>query len=182
MGHLHLFNRGNITGLLLISAVLMVSACTQTGTEALSSAATGKTDEPALGFENFKPGSEQDFIVNVGRRVYFTKQSASLSDVTRETLDLQANWLINNKHWLAKIQGFADDPRNNKRLSTKRAEAVLNYLVSRGVDPKRLWAKGYGRERLVRDCPDISCKALNRRVIVNLRSNYDDTAPQFAGN
>jgi len=34
-------------------------------------------------------------------------------------------------------------------------------------------AKGYGRERLVRDCPDISCKAQNRRVITNLQGDED---------
>ena len=53
----------------------------------------------------------------------------------------------------------------------------MAYLVAKGVDPSRLWAKGYARDRLVRDCADIECKAQNRRVVSNLRTEKDDSAP-----
>ena len=39
--------------------------------------------------------------------------------------------------------------------------------------PKRMWAKGYGKDREVRDCTDRSCKVQNRRVVANLRTERD---------
>ncbi len=118
------------------------------------------------------PGTEEDFMVNIGRRTYFTEGSANLDSTAKVTLEKQAAWLSQNPQWPIKIQGFADDPGNaaaNVSLSQKRAEAVRNYLVSLGVAPERISVKGYGRERLIQDCPDISCKSQNRRVITNLQ-------------
>ena len=57
----------------------------------------------------------------------------------------------------------------------RRAEAVKGYLISKGVAAPRLRAKTYGREkeRIVRNCADVSCKAQNRRVITNLEGDKD---------
>jgi peptidoglycan-associated lipoprotein len=121
-------------------------------------------------------GSEEDFILNVGRRTFFAEGSAALDDTARTTLDKQAEWLLRHPQWLLKLQGFADDPgsaQQNTTLSKKRAEAVMTYLASRGVDRRRMWARGYGKERIVRDCPDISCTSQNRRVISNLRNERE---------
>lgn len=137
---------------------------------------TGNTNDPAPGFETVSTGSEEDFILNVGRRVYFTQDSANLDSVARATLDKQAAWLGQNPRWLVKLQGFADDsgsPASMTTLSQKRADAAMAYLASKGVDPKRMWAKGYGNDREVRDCNDRSCKVQNRRVVANLRTTRD---------
>jgi len=77
------------------------------------------------------------------------------------------------------LQGFADDPGSDeelKKLSAARAKAVMDYLVAGGIDPNRLWSKGYGTERIIRDCPEKSCKVQNRRVISNLRTEKDGAA------
>lgn len=135
------------------------------------------TGAPVGGGIRQQAGSEEDFIVNVGRRVYFKEGSAALDATAMVTLDKQAAWLVAYPSWKAKIQGFSDDPGtgiDNVALSLSRAEAVLNYLVSKGVDPARLRAKGYGTERLVRDCADIDCKSQNRRVITNLEDDTDE--------
>lgn len=124
-------------------------------------------DGGAIGVD---PGSEKDFIANVGRRVFFKQNSAELDDTSRVTLDKQAEWLNRYPSWTVKLQGFADDTGSEaqqKTLSQKRADAVRNYLASRGIAASRMNAKGYGRERLVGDCADIECKAQNRRVITN---------------
>lgn len=149
---------------------------------ALAPAPAGVTDQPAQGYAPVQPGSEEDFILNAGRRVYFAAGSAELDDVARETLDIQAQWLNRNPNWLVKLQGYADDPGTasaNTALSSKRANAAMNYLASKGVNPQRLWAKGNGKERPVRDCPETACKAQNRRVVVNLRTEFDEAAPQM---
>ncbi|HTO29790.1 MAG TPA: OmpA family protein [Pararhizobium sp.] len=162
------------------AALLALAGCTTPDIAAVEEPAavpmTGNTNDPAPGFETVSTGSEQEFILNVGRRVYFTQDSASLDSVARTTLDKQASWLNQNPRWLVKLQGFADDSGSAASMTTlsqKRADAAMAYLASKGVDPKRMWAKGYGNDREVRDCNDRSCKVQNRRVVVNLRTTRD---------
>ncbi|TIQ75493.1 OmpA family protein, partial [Mesorhizobium sp.] len=121
------------------------------------------------------PGSEEDFILNVGRRTYFTQGSAALDSVAKATLDTQIAWLAKHPRWLLKLQGFADDPgASETALSQQRADAVMDYLAAGGIDRNRMWAKGYGKDRLVRDCPDTACRSQNRRVVSNLRDVRDE--------
>ncbi|KSV86438.1 membrane protein [Sinorhizobium fredii USDA 205] len=167
---------------LLVAAAMLLTlaACKTTDTAALeeptAAPMVGQTNDPAPGFENVVAGSEEDFILNVGRRTYFTQDSATLDAVAKATLDKQAIWLNSNPRWLVKLQGFADDSGSASKmaaLSQQRADAAMAYLVSKGVDPNRLWAKGYGNDREVRDCTDRSCKVQNRRVVSNLRTERD---------
>jgi len=160
--------------------LLALAACTTTDIASVeeppATPMTGQTNEPAPGFENVAAGSEEDFILNVGRRVYFTRDSATLDSVAMATLDNQATWLNKNPNWLLKVQGFADDsgsPSKMEALSQKRADAAMAYLASKGVDAGRMWAKGYGNDREVRDCTDRSCQVQNRRVVTNLRTERD---------
>ncbi|MEM9205199.1 MAG: OmpA family protein [Pseudomonadota bacterium] len=156
-----------------LAAAIAISGCSTPETRA--------TNAPATGFASIQPGSEEDFILNVGRRTYFQGGSAILDSTATATLDRQAEWLNANQRWKVKVQGFSDDPGDeavNVALSTARADAVMAYLVSKGVDQQRLWTKGYGRERLTRDCADITCKSQNRHVRTNLREEFDASAPQ----
>ncbi|MBX3580573.1 MAG: OmpA family protein [Rhizobiaceae bacterium] len=134
----------------------------------------GYTDDPAAGFENVQPGSEEDFILTAGRRVYFAQGSAALDDTTKATLNNQIAFLQKYPKWYAKLQGFADDPGNNTQISQQRADAVMNYMIAGGVAPGRLWAKGYGKDREVRSCSERACKVQNRRVVTNLRLQRED--------
>jgi peptidoglycan-associated lipoprotein len=155
---------------------LVVAGCS---TSALETPTANVTNAPAYGFANLEPGSEEDFILNIGRRTYFAAGSAELDSTAKATLDKQIAWLEKYPSWLVKLQGFADDPGSEsamKKLSAERADAVMNYLIAGGISPNRLWAKGYGTERIVRDCPDKSCKVQNRRVISNLRTEKDGAA------
>lgn len=145
--------------------------------DTLPSQAGGYTDDVAAGFENVQPGSEQDFILSAGRRIYFTEGSAALDDTARATIDNQIAFLRKYPKWFAKIQGFADDPGGDAKMvqiSQQRADAVMNYMIASGIAPGRLWAKGYGKERVVRECTERACKVQNRRVIVNLRLQREE--------
>jgi outer membrane protein OmpA-like peptidoglycan-associated protein len=161
--------------------LLALAACSTTEVASVeeppAAPMTGQTNDPAPGFETVSAGSQQDFILNVGRRIYFTQDSATLDSVAKATLDSQAAWLNTYPNWLLKLQGFADDSGSEskmKTLSQKRADAAMAYLVSKGVNPSRMWAKGYGNDREVRDCTDRSCKVQNRRVVSNLRTKPDE--------
>ncbi|APH72468.1 OmpA family protein [Aquibium oceanicum] len=159
-------------------AFALLAGCTST-TATLEPPVPDVTNAPAAGFANVQPGSEEDFILNVGRRTYFAQGSAELDQTARVTLDNQAAWLQKHPQWLVKLQGFADDPGGDAamvELSRRRAEAVMNYLAAAGVARDRMWAKGYGKERVVRDCADTACKVQNRRVISNLREEKDGAA------
>ncbi|MDQ0318937.1 peptidoglycan-associated lipoprotein [Pararhizobium capsulatum DSM 1112] len=166
----------------LVAAALLLTlaSCNTTDIAAVEEPAaapmTGQTNDPAPGFESVSAGSEEDFILNVGRRTYFAQDSATLDSVARATLDKQAAWLVSNPRWLVKLQGFADDSGSASKMATlsqKRADAAMTYLASRGVDANRMWSKGYGNDREVRDCTDRSCRVQNRRVVSNLRTQRD---------
>lgn len=120
-------------------------------------------------------GSNEDFIVNVGRRTYFAPGSAELDDTAKATLDKQLQWLEAYKKYKVKIEGFADDPGSpdaNKALGMRRANAVMAYFASKGLPANRMRAKTFGNaeDRQVRKCDDIGCKAQNRRVVTVLET------------
>lgn len=124
------------------------------------------------------PGSNEDFIINVGRRIFFNDNSAELTDTAKATLDKQAQWLNTYPSYKVKIEGFADEKGTaefNKALGLKRAEATQAYLVSRGVNPARLRVKSFGNEtdRLVKKCDDVSCHSQNRRVVTVLDTEVE---------
>ena len=83
--------------------------------------------------------------------------------------DLDALVKILNEYPEAKvaIDGHTDnvgDPQKNRELSQKRADAVRAYLISKGIDPARLTATGYGDTQPVADNKTKAGKAKNRRV------------------
>lgn len=174
----------------LIAASLLLAACSSSKQPDLPPAAPAEqqpdlppdappaepsVQQPAVpntGGVGAAAGSEQEFMLNVGRRVFFTQGSAALDGTARATIRSQVKWLQSNPQWKAKVQGFADDPGTEdqqKALSQKRADAVRNDMISQGLAASRVWAKGYGRDRLVGDCAELECKAQNRRAVTNLQ-------------
>jgi peptidoglycan-associated lipoprotein len=120
------------------------------------------------------PGSQQDFIVNVGDRVFFDTDSSELSPQARSTLDKQAQWLNQYGHYAFTIEGHADERGTreyNIALGARRAQTVREYLVSRGVMAQRMHTISYGKERPVAVCNDISCWSQNRRAVTVLNAS-----------
>jgi len=117
------------------------------------------------------PGSQQDFVVNVGDRVFFDTDSSDLSGQARATLDKQAEWLNHYSQYAFTIEGHADERGTreyNIALGARRAQTVRDYLVSRGVAAQRMRTISYGKERPVAVCDDISCWSQNRRAVTVL--------------
>jgi peptidoglycan-associated lipoprotein len=120
------------------------------------------------------PGSQQDFIVNVGDRVFFESDSSELTPQARETLDKQAQWLNQYNRYAFTIEGHADERGTreyNIALGARRAQAAREYLVSRGVLAQRMHTISYGKERPVAVCNDISCWSQNRRAVTVLNQS-----------
>lgn len=117
------------------------------------------------------PGSQQDFVVDVGDRVFFDTNSSELSDRARETLDKQAQWLDHYSQYDFTIEGHTDERGTreyNLALGARRAEIVRDYLISQGVLAQRVRIISYGKERPVAACDDESCWSQNRRAVTVL--------------
>jgi peptidoglycan-associated lipoprotein len=124
-----------------------------------------------LGLNGATPGSQQDFTVNVGDRVFFETDSSSLTDTARQTLDKQAAWLQKYTNYPITVEGHADERGTreyNIALGARRAAATREYLSARGVPAKRIRTISYGKERPVAVCNDISCWSQNRRAVTLL--------------
>ena len=130
---------------------------------------------PGSGMANAAPGSQQDFVVNVGDRVFFDTDQTDLSPQARATLDKQAQWLNTYSQYSQfTIEGHADERGTreyNLALGARRAQNVRDYLVSRGVAANRMHTISYGKERPVAVCDDISCWAQNRRAVTVLNAS-----------
>jgi peptidoglycan-associated lipoprotein len=120
------------------------------------------------------PGSQQDFVVNVGDRVFFNSDSSELTPQSIATLDKQAQWLRSYAQYSFIVEGHADERGTreyNIALGARRAQAVHDYLVSRGVQAHRMKTISYGKERPVAVCDDISCWSQNRRSVTVLNAS-----------
>ena len=120
------------------------------------------------------PGSQQDFVVNVGDRVFFESDSTELTPQSIATLEKQAQWLQNYGQYTFTIEGHADERGTreyNIALGARRAQTVRDYLASRGIQAQRMRTISYGKERPVAVCNDISCWSQNRRAVTVLNTS-----------
>ena len=102
---------------------------------AIAGCAKQQIDQTAMA-GSAAPGSQQDFVVNVGDRVFFETDSTELTPQARATLDKQAQWLSNYGQYAFTVEGHADERGTreyNIALGARRAQTVREYLVSRGV-------------------------------------------------
>ena len=121
------------------------------------------------------PGSQQDFVVNVGDRVFFETDSTELTPQSRATLDKQAQWLTQySQYGQFTVEGHADERGTrdyNIALGARRAQTVRDYLASRGISASRMRTISFGKERPVAVCNDISCWSQNRRAVTVLNAS-----------
>jgi peptidoglycan-associated lipoprotein len=150
---------GFLKGFTLVVLMVALAACSRNGP------GTGVGN---LGPGGGAPGSQQEFLVSVGDRVFFETDSSSLTSTATATLDKQAAWLNKYSNYRILLEGHADERGTreyNIALGARRASVVVNYLVSRGVNPGRIQSKSFGKERPVAICNDISCWSQNRRAV-----------------
>ncbi|MCK3779013.1 peptidoglycan-associated lipoprotein Pal [Ensifer sesbaniae] len=117
------------------------------------------------------PGSQQDFTVNVGDRIFFDTDSTSIRADAQQTLARQAQWLAKYPNYAITIEGHADERGTreyNLALGARRAAATRDYLISQGVPANRMKTISYGKEKPVAVCDDISCWSQNRRAVTVL--------------
>jgi OOP family OmpA-OmpF porin len=97
----------------------------------------------------------------------FDSNSSYLKKKADPLLDEVVTILKKNPQIKVEIQGYADNTgtaQYNQWLSERRAKRVMDYLVSKGINPERLQAKGYGSTRPVASNATEEGRAQNRRV------------------
>ena len=148
----------------VIVAMLFLGACAND---------PGKLANKTSASNNAAAGSVEDFNLNVGDRVFFETDQASLTAAARSTLQRQAVWLKTYPKIRVVIEGHADERGTreyNIALGARRAATARAFLVSSGVPAYRVKVLSYGKERPVATCDNISCWSQNRRAVTVVKS------------
>ena len=99
--------------------------------------------------------------------VNFKSGTAVFTPESQKNLDKVATALSHVPQLKIEVAGFTDsagDPKRNLELSIQRSQAVVSYLVTKGVAAGQLTAKGYGKENPIADNATAAGKQKNRRV------------------
>ena len=118
--------------------------------------------------------NEGDHIkVNLPDGVTFATDSATISPAFRAVLDDIAQSLINYPDSLIDVYGFTDSTGSeayNLQLSERRAKAVADYLIYKGVSVARIATKGFGEDPtyFVASNDTEEGRSLNRRVEIKI--------------
>jgi outer membrane protein OmpA-like peptidoglycan-associated protein len=99
--------------------------------------------------------------------VNFDTAKATIRPESFSHLDAVVDFMVHKKNARVEISGHTDNVGNataNKTLSEKRAQACRNYIVSKGIDKKRLDAIGFGDEHPVAPNDTDEGRQKNRRI------------------
>ena len=153
----------------VLACVLALTACqdfrsnapgdgTGVGGTGVNSDLTGVNDPTSVAY----------FNQTIGDRVLFQVDQSTLTPEATQVLEGQANWLLANTTYTTTIEGHADEQGTreyNLALGARRANAVQDYLVSRGIAANRIDIVTYGKERPLAVCSTEECWSKNRRAV-----------------
>ncbi|MCL4102539.1 MULTISPECIES: OmpA family protein [unclassified Fibrobacter] len=117
--------------------------------------------------ENGCPLDKKEDLDQLKKGIQFKTGSATLTKSSFGTLDDVAALMRKIPNANLEVQGHTDDKgsdEKNMKLSQDRAQAVVDYLIKRGVEKDRLRAVGYGRTMPLADNVNEDGRAQNRRV------------------
>ena len=131
---------------------------------------TSKTGEKA--FEISKKVYEEDNSVAYLLNIYYDSGRASVRKEGIIELEKLLALLQENPDIIVEISSHTDSKGSstvNEKLSQRRAHAIVQYLINKGISPKRLVAIGYGETKPVNHCVDgVDCSEeeyqMNRRT------------------
>jgi outer membrane protein OmpA-like peptidoglycan-associated protein len=99
--------------------------------------------------------------------INFEPYSSEIPEINKSILDQAAALIRRAPQVNLVIEGHTDNvgtAQDNKELSVKRAQAVMNYLIKQGVDPAKLQAVGMGAEKPIADNSTPEGQFKNRRI------------------
>jgi peptidoglycan-associated lipoprotein len=156
-----------LKALSLLAAVSLLAACETAPDQGATAAGGGQAAAPAT-TTGIRPGSEQDFVANVGDRVWFAFDKSVVTAEGRKILEKQADWLKKYPNVTVTIEGHCDERGTreyNLALGERRATAVKNVLVALGIPANRMTTISYGKERPAVVGSNEAAWAQNRRGV-----------------
>ena len=114
-----------------------------------------------------------ELLAKVGSTVYFDYDQSSLTSEAQATLDRQAAFLKASPSFRLIIEGHCDERGTreyNLALGDRRASAVRDYLVAKGINASRLSTISYGKERPSVGGSNETSYSLNRRSVSRIDS------------
>lgn len=132
------------------------------------------TDSVEVASEDVTPVIKNVFLtqIEVGltvrlKNIYFDFDKTTLKSESFVELDRVVDFLNRNSSVSIEIAGHTDNKGSdtyNQNLSQGRSQSVVDYLISKGIDPARLEARGYGESKPVETNETEEGRAINRRV------------------
>ncbi|MDX1941226.1 MAG: OmpA family protein [Saprospiraceae bacterium] len=104
-------------------------------------------------------------------QLQFDADSTTINEPSMPVLNELFDFLTDNPAIVVEIGGHTNNlPPDDycDRISTERAQAVSNYLVGKGIDPKRLYAKGYGKRKPIASNDTADGRRRNQRVEIRI--------------
>jgi peptidoglycan-associated lipoprotein len=158
----------------VFASLLLVAACSSTPSDSGGAAgAGGSAGGAGAAGTQIAPGSDRDFIVNVGDRVFYDFDRFNVRNDQRATLEKQAAWLKRYPQVQVTIEGHADERGTreyNLALGERRANSAKDFLVANGIAANRIRVISYGKERPVALGHDEASWAQNRRAVTVITS------------
>lgn len=154
-----------------LAAVALLAAC---GSDSSTDqAATGAGGAGAgFGSGSARPGSQEDLVANIGDRVFFETDRATLRADQRPVLERQAGWMRQHQQVQVSVEGHADERGTreyNLALGQRRANAARDVLVANGVSGARVSTISYGKDRPTALGSSEDAWAQNRRAVTVVR-------------
>ena len=148
-----------------------VAGDSASGSSSSSATAAGSTSSSASSSASSSTTATQmsdaEKLAQVGNTVYFGFDSSELAGEAQATLDRQAAFLNVNPTMVVIIEGHADERGTreyNLALGDRRAVAVRDYLLAKGLNAARVRTVSYGKERPAVSGSNEEAWAKNRRA------------------
>ena len=156
--------------LAVVAVTFLIAAC-ETASQVSGDSASNTASSSAASSSSSSSASAEktsaEKLAQVGDTVNFDFDSAELTVSARSTLNRQSAFLSVNPDLMIVIEGHADERGTreyNLALGERRATAVRDYLVAKGINAARVRTVSYGKERPAVSGSDEAAWAKNRRA------------------
>jgi outer membrane protein OmpA-like peptidoglycan-associated protein/tetratricopeptide (TPR) repeat protein len=103
--------------------------------------------------------------------IFYDVNATTLKEASMQELNKLVQLMTENPTLQIRIEGHTDNtgaPADNLRLSTQRAQTVVDYLITKGIEKNRLHAKGFGETKPVDSNNTEAGKSRNRRTELHI--------------
>ena len=152
----------------MFAAVALLAACETASDQSASSTGTGAATGTSS--TTARARSPQEILTSeVGDRVFYDFDKSDLKPEARRTVERWAAFLKQYPNLTVTIEGHADERGTreyNLALGERRANSAKNYLVSQGIEARRVATISYGKERPAVVGSNEAAWSQNRRAVM----------------